>query len=166
MRMALTGHRPEKLGGYRSSNPMIRLVRNWIGQVFDDFRPSVVISGLAQGFDTWGALEALERRIPLIGAVPCDDQDAKWFSREVEVYRYLLEHCDDVCVVSPGPYVEGKMQLRNKWMVERSDFLVGLWDGSPGGTRNCIEYAIKRQRSRLIVRPEQLRKRVLYPPIQ
>jgi uncharacterized phage-like protein YoqJ len=33
------------------------------------------------------------------------------------------------------------MQTRNKWMVDHSDMVLSLWDGSAGGTANCIEYA-------------------------
>jgi uncharacterized phage-like protein YoqJ len=45
-------------------------------------------------------------------------------------------------MLSPG--LNRAMQRRNEWMVDRADKLVALWDGSWGGTFNCIEYARKK----------------------
>jgi uncharacterized phage-like protein YoqJ len=33
------------------------------------------------------------------------------------------------------------MQIRNEWMVDRCDKLIAVWDGSKGGTGNCVDYA-------------------------
>jgi uncharacterized phage-like protein YoqJ len=41
------------------------------------------------------------------------------------------------------------MQRRNEWMVERADVILALWNGSSGGTANCVAYA--RQRGSRIV---------------
>jgi len=35
------------------------------------------------------------------------------------------------------------MQTRNIWMVDNCDLVLALWDGSDGGTGNCIKYANK-----------------------
>lgn len=35
------------------------------------------------------------------------------------------------------------------WMVEYSDAVLALWDGTTGGTGNCVEYA-RRVNKRLI----------------
>lgn len=40
------------------------------------------------------------------------------------------------------------MNARNHYMVKRCDHLIGAWNGSPGGTRNCWRYAEKVGRSR------------------
>lgn len=37
------------------------------------------------------------------------------------------------------------MQIRNEWIVDRADRIIALWDGSFGGTHNCITYANKRK---------------------
>lgn len=34
-------------------------------------------------------------------------------------------------------------QQRNQWMVDRADAVLAVWDGSPGGTANCVNYARK-----------------------
>jgi hypothetical protein len=35
------------------------------------------------------------------------------------------------------------MQIRNEWMVDHCTHVAALWDGSPGGTGNCIRYVRK-----------------------
>lgn len=35
------------------------------------------------------------------------------------------------------------MQKRNEWMVDRIDELLAIYNGTPGGTKNCIDYAKK-----------------------
>jgi uncharacterized phage-like protein YoqJ len=44
-------------------------------------------------------------------------------------------------VVSPGGYSPEKMQVRNMFMVDNANGILAMWDGTPGGTRNCLEYA-------------------------
>ncbi len=33
------------------------------------------------------------------------------------------------------------MQVRNEYMVDRADLVLALWNGTPGGTGNCVRYA-------------------------
>lgn len=47
----------------------------------------------------------------------------------------------ELVVVCGGGYSPEKMQRRNAWMVDHCDFLLACWDGSPGGTGNCMAYA-------------------------
>jgi len=37
----------------------------------------------------------------------------------------------------------GAYQLRNEFMVDAADVLAAFFDGSPGGTANCVRYASK-----------------------
>jgi len=48
---------------------------------------------------------------------------------------------DGVVVVSEGGYSARNMQRRNEWMVDHSDKVLAVWDGSNGGTGNCVAYA-------------------------
>ena len=36
-------------------------------------------------------------------------------------------------------------QQRNEWMVDHSSRLIAIYNGSPGGTRNTIEYAKRKK---------------------
>ena len=48
------------------------------------------------------------------------------------------------------------MQKRNEEMVDRCDLLIGVWDGSKGGTYNCINYAIDHGREIVRINPTEL----------
>ena len=56
-------------------------------------------------------------------------------------YASLLTRAAEVVYVSPPGYAPAKMHARNAWMIDRADGVVALWDGSPGGTSNAVEYA-------------------------
>lgn len=56
-------------------------------------------------------------------------------------FGFLMQRAAQVVIVSSGGYGVEKMQVRNEWMVDHCDLLVALWDGSSGGTGNCVRYA-------------------------
>ena len=144
MIVAATGHRPGKLGGY-SEAAKSRLRR--LATVFlQDGSPDRVVTGMALGWDTAVAEAALLLGIPFTAAVPCDGQDARWPEQTRSHYRQLLLKAAKIEVVSPGPYSPGKMQARNEWMVDNCDLVLALWNGTKGGTANCIAYATRRRR--------------------
>jgi uncharacterized phage-like protein YoqJ len=45
------------------------------------------------------------------------------------------------------------MQIRNEWMVDRADQVIAIWDGTSGGTANCVEYATKMNKPILRIDP-------------
>lgn len=101
------------------------------------------ISGMALGVDQWFAETCIVLGIPFTAAVPCDDQERLWPEESQRHYRELLAKAHHVRVVSPGPYAAWKMQARNEYMVNECDVLLAVWDGSSGGTANCVRYAEK-----------------------
>lgn len=139
MIIAVTGHRPNKTGGYdwRSAHALMTLAREYLAEQ----KPDKVISGMALGWDTAVARAALFQNIPFIAAIPFAGQDRIWPKKDREMYADLLQQATEVHTVSPGGYAGWKMQARNKFMVDHCDKLLVLWDGSSGGTANCIEYA-------------------------
>ena len=139
MRVAGTGHRPDKLGGYGKSVKarLEVLAIDWITLN----KPSLVISGMALGWDQALAEAALEVKVPLLAAIPFEGQEASWPDEGQRRYREILAAAQEVKVVSQGGYAAYKMQRRNEWMVDHCDLVLALWDGSSGGTGNCIRYA-------------------------
>lgn len=59
-------------------------------------------------------------------------------------YAYWLTKAEEIVYVSIGKYAAWKMQKRNEWMVNNCDILLAIWDGTNGGTKNCIDYAISK----------------------
>jgi uncharacterized phage-like protein YoqJ len=58
-------------------------------------------------------------------------------------YEWAMERAAQVVETDqatkyPGPWV---YEVRNRWMVDNSDKVLAWWDGTSGGTKNCIDYA-------------------------
>lgn len=139
--MAGTGHRPDKIGGYDYYNPQRVWIRERIRTALVDLHATKTISGMALGVDQDLAQVSIDLAIPFIAALPFVGQESRWPKSSQDYYEWLLERADEVVVVSPGGYAAYKMQVRNKWMVDHANALVSVWDGSPGGTGNCMTYA-------------------------
>ena len=150
MIVAFTAHRPDKLGGYNLPNPTYLHVCREIDKILRQLKPEKVISGMALGGDQWAANIAFKLKIPVLAAVPFDGQEKKWPEKSQSIYRKLLSKASEIVVISPPGFTVGKMQRRNKWMVDQCDILIAIWDGSAGGTKNCVEYA------RTVKKPEEI----------
>lgn len=141
--MAFTGHRPDKL------NPFIlRWAQTGIDpleEILKQLSPKRVISGMAPGIDVLGLRAARKLGIPVTAAVPWPGHGAQggWRGR-THLYLDLLDECDVVEVLGEDTeYRPWYYQKRNEWMVDNCDALVAVWDGSDGGTKNCVLYARK-----------------------
>ncbi len=143
MIFAATGHRPNKLGGYspEASERRQALARWFLGHT----RPAKVISGMALGWDTDWALAALSLDIPVIAAIPFFGQESAWPLASRVQFETITSLCEEIVIVCEGSYAPWKMQKRNQWMVDHATHVVALWDGSEGGTANCIRYAADRK---------------------
>lgn len=133
-----TGHRPNKLGGYSDS------VANVISSVAKSAiilsESTKIISGMALGWDQALAHEAILLNIPFIAAVPFRGQEKRWPSYAQEYYYKLLSKAERIEYISMT-YTPSCMNERNKWMVDNSEGVLALYNGTPSGTRNCVEYA-------------------------
>lgn len=140
---AFTGHRPNKLGGY-SEAVTDRLIA--LGErALRDFGVSRGIVGMALGWDMAVAQSCVNLGIPFVAAIPFAGQESRWPTESQRRYHALLALADSVEIISPGSYSNAAMHRRNEWMVDHSQRLVSLHDGSPGGTGSCVKYAQSRQ---------------------
>lgn len=141
--LAVTGHRPTKLGGY-GTGAMLRVDRFAYQTLKQESRiVSKVITGMALGWDQAIAKACICLRIPFIAAIPFRGQEALWPAAAQALYHNLLEAAE-VKYISEGGYGARKMQQRNIWMVDQCDAVAALWNGEPeGGTAGCVEYADK-----------------------
>lgn len=141
-----TGHRPNKLhlsDPYSVANHQ-HLVQfatyalNWFEREVCKLEEG--ISGMALGWDLALAQAFIDRDLKWTAALPCTGQEAMWPQPAQRRYNEILKQASDAILVTGGSYTDnpGCMQLRNVWMVEHSDHILALWDGSSGGTGNCI----------------------------
>lgn len=139
MILGTTGHRPHKLGGYHSA--AYDLAKTFAMCVLEVCEPDKVITGMALGWDTAVARACVTLRIPFIAAIPCKGQDSMWQEADRARYRSLLGFAEEQIYVSPA-YTPECMNKRNRWIVEHSDKMLAMYDGSRnGGTRNAVECA-------------------------
>lgn len=183
MIIAFTGHRPSnehmiEYDFYSNKNTVIRLelystiIKNTIKS--ENNPPFGFIVGGALGIDQIAADCILDMKdrfncdITLEIAVPCCDQPIKWRTTDIERYFKQLQSADKVTYVD---YLEGysipknkvdkyhpsKMIMRNKYMVDKCDLLIAVWDGSEkGGTYDCIKYALKQGKKIIYINPREV----------
>ncbi len=140
MILAGTGHRPDRTGGYG-----VRAVRDLRAFAVDRLRvlqPSLVISGMALGWDQALCHAAIELGIPFHAYVPFNGQESAWPWYSRDLYNKYLKAAEGIVITSPGGFSGKAMQARNEAMVDACDRVLALWDGyKAGGTWNCMVYA-------------------------
>lgn len=139
MLIAATGHRPNKLGGYGPAayRKLVTLAEAYLRLA----KPEGIISGMALGWDQAWADAGLNLGIPVHAAVPFAGQESRWPLESQKNFKRIIDQCATVTIVCKGAYSAAKMQTRNEWMVDKADRVCALWDGSSGGTGNCLRYA-------------------------
>lgn len=139
MIISVTGHRPDKLGGY--SDKVFSKLVSLAEQVLDKYNPEKVLTGMALGWDQAVAQACINKNIDFIACVPFLGQEGNWPEESQIKYKQLLSRASEIIYVSDPGFSAEKMQIRNEYMVDHSDLLIALWNGSKGGTKNCIDYA-------------------------
>lgn len=156
MIIAVTGHRPDKLGGYDIS-PTGLWVRE---ETLDILRraqtkhPELIIyTGMALGFDTIVAESCLTLDIPFVACIPFAGQESRWRVPQQQIYLDLLRSAAEVRYVCGPGYAAWKMQRRNEFMVNAAQYIITCWNGSAGGTKNCIDYARRKGKKIYCINP-------------
>lgn len=152
--LVITGHRPQKLGGF-GNLVAHRRIQNRIHDYLVDIQPELVYSGMALGVDQWCAASCIKLKIPYIACVPFKNQDLKWSGSYRAEYRRLIKAAAKVVYVDrqpgyiskrvpPDVYESQKMMKRNAYMVaqmEENDVLLAVAGPGMSGTRHTIGLA-------------------------
>jgi uncharacterized phage-like protein YoqJ len=168
----ICGHRPPAIGGYKTPNPTEQWVRFTLRGALERLREKLArkgneltaICGMAIGTDMIGADECRRLGIPYIAAVPFEGQEKRWPERTQTRYRGLVKEAADVVVVDTlekyaVDNVKAKFILRNRWMLDNSEMVIAVWDGSGGGTSDAVREAKKRSLLMMVLDP---RRRAIY----
>lgn len=162
MVIGITGHRPQKLGGYNENTNRSKAVKQKLWSVFEQHKPKCIVSGMALGVDQWAVEVALEMKIPILALIPCAGQEKIWPANSQDKYQDLLlkiiQAGGSVEYVSDLPYNPAlqQMQKRNQEIVNHCDRLVAIWDGTWGGTGSCVRLAQKAKRPITKIHPQTL----------
>lgn len=162
MRVCFTGHRPSKLPGgyYYYSEGNIALGRELRKEVLKLINEGAnyFICGGALGVDQIAfmvlrKLKSQGHKIHIEVAVPFEQQYIRWSQEQRNFYFEQLRYADKVTYVDTiehynqflpiKTYAVQKLEMRNKYMVDNSDVVIAVWDGSKSGTKNCIDYAYR-----------------------
>lgn len=171
IRICFTGHRPNKLkGGYDLKSKenkdlairTIKAIKNIIKQ-HDDLKEIELRTGGAIGFDQLAFIcsryiklheEEKGLKVYIELCIPFLKQSALWSKTDKqrhESHKMSADKCIYVdCLkdyklknVQEDEYDCRKMQKRNEYMVDNSDYVIAAWDFSNGGTANCVKYSKK-----------------------
>ncbi|MBQ7794430.1 MAG: DUF1273 family protein [Clostridia bacterium] len=141
-RCCFTGHRPDKMEfGEREIVPLLeRAIDEAIRNGYVTF-----ITGMAMGTDIWAAEIVLDRKknnndLHLICALPHPMFESRRNITEKIRFNNILENADLVKEIN-NRYFTGCYQVRNEWMVDRSNLVIAVFNGQNSGTKNTVDYA-------------------------
>ena len=156
------GHRPSRFafGFDEESEGCIALKAVLHAQIEDMCTRGVTtfFSGMALGVDLWAAEMVLElksrgRSLRLVCVLPFENQADRWSVSHRERYFDVLSRADEVIYVSCR-FTTDCILRRNRYLVEHSDYLIAVYDGSEkGGTAYTVDYARRKGRSIVVIDP-------------
>lgn len=156
-----TGYRPEKLlylDNKRSSEyrklkkALAAAIEDGIDQGYNYF-----ISGFARGVDLLCAELVLSQAakgkdVVLEAAIPCLNQTQGWPKADIQKYNSLLSQAHyKVYLAKEGD--RGCFLRRNRYMVDCSQRIIGVYDGQKGGTAHTIAYGRRHDREIVLIDP-------------
>lgn len=136
MKLGFTGHRPQKIPGYDQAR-LLDLAK----AVMVRYQPSMIVCGMALGWDLAVAQAAQATNLPLKAVIPFKGQDSLWQKEDRSVYRSLLEYAERTGGILD---VNDWYLERNRQLVQQSDMIIALYDGScehSSGTGFTVNYA-------------------------
>lgn len=161
-----TGHRPEKLPwGYNENRTECLKFKSMLRAEIEGMLEKGVttfISGMAIGVDLMAAEIVLElkcsypeKAIQLIAAIPFEGQADRWRENYRERYFKAIEQADQE-VILQRRYTPSCMFERNRYMADRSAYMIAVYDGKPGGTKYTLDYALSKGLEVVTLRPVDL----------
>jgi len=105
-------------------------------------------SGGALGFDMLAAQCVLELKqiypqLKLIMVLPCKEQAYRWSNEDKSIYAMILHLADKVTYTSEH-YTRYCMHVRNRHLVDNSNYCICYLNKSDGGTAYTVSYAINK----------------------
>ena len=182
IKVGFTGHRPNKLYGYKRNKQWDNL-EDKIEEVLKDIIESTEnksikgIVGGALGFDTeaWYALDSVkydygdDAQIEIEMAIPFEEQDVKWPAESRNIYKECKEHSDYLTYVdilddykvpntAEGKYNPKKLFKRNEYIANNSDILIACVRDMKSGSGHCIDYfkKVNPGKTLIVINPDTL----------
>jgi hypothetical protein len=148
MKIAVTGHRPERLKGQEA------IIGQWLYDQLNKLQEqeekiTAAYNGMAMGADQIFALQCLKLNMPVYCVFPYKRK--RYHQDELYIMKQAIS-----LITLQDKYSQDCFYKRDCYMVDNCDILFAVWDGQPyGGTYDTIEYA-KKQNKLIIYIPREL----------
>lgn len=141
-RCCFTGHRPDKME--LTEKEIVPILEKAIDKAIENGYITF-ITGMAMGVDIWAAEIVLERKkhnedIHLVCALPHPGFETRRSLTEKMRFNKIIKKADVVREINDH-YFTGCYQVRNEWMVDRSNLVIAVFNGRKSGTKNTVDYA-------------------------
>ena len=132
IKIAFTGHR----------HLLSAQVVSYLDKLHREFPDAIWITGGAVGLDSIAASYAIAHgiRLWLILPFPVHVMSKYWNADQERCIHDCWDYAEKTSVLAPT-YDVSIYQRRNERMVDLSDMVAAFFDGSRGGTANCVDYA-------------------------
>lgn len=162
---AFTGHRPGRFKFTHESDDLCVRIKNALTEeimgLYEKKEVRTFYSGGAVGVDMWAAEAVLKLRdtlaevrhvcvIPFVGH--CD----RWQYTDIARLKEVQAQSDNPPPISPR-YTESVYKLRNKYMIDRADYLIAVYDEkvcSKSGTGQTVRMAREKDIPILLIHPD------------
>ena len=149
-----TGHRPKGFA-WDYGDKTLRAHKDYLGYlaylleefINDGYEQFVCGGAIGADMNFAEAVITLRKKYPQIRleiVVPCKNQDRKWRETDKERYQFILQQADETNVLF-SRYTPWCYDKRNKYMVDKSNLVLVVWNGTKtGGTYQTKKYAEKK----------------------
>lgn len=137
MKIMITGHRLHKLQCYDISWIKLAIEEAIVNHV----SISIGLSGMASGVDLWYCESLIRYNIPYIACPPFAEQHETMTEDEQQIRKMCMFAAKDT------------WHIRNSQMIEKADAAIVVFDGNKGGTHNCFQQLIEKQKPFVWINP-------------
>lgn len=143
MIVAGTGHRPKYCPcKYNENHPWLKNLRESLYEELKNSSFHTIISGMAIGWDTWLAQEALKLGMNVHAYIPFRGQGSAWPTSSKKEYERILSLCEKVKYISEE-YSNDAFFKRDEAMINDCYYVYSLLNPAvtSGGTFYTVQYA-------------------------
>ena len=165
MSCCIIGNTPQTLPcGFDESNDycikLKQLLQEQILYLIKTLGVSHFISGVDLGVGQYGAEIILDLKkdypqIILECVSYCEKQAQNWSVAQRERYFSIIAQCDREKLLQRS-YSKDCRKKRREYMVTQSQYILAVWNGSPGNARNFLTLARKLGRPAIVINPDTL----------
>ena len=153
--VCFVGHRPQKISYlFDEESKEFKSLRSTLKETIIDFIENEnvkhFVSGMVIGADMMCAEIIIELKktypdITLECAVSCETQAEYWTMKYRDKYFNTVAASDKETMLQ-WRYTHDCVMKRNRYMVDKSDIIIAVWDGGKGLIKSTVNYAVEKNK--------------------